>query len=227
MTESTTEKLTKDHNDKTSADEKIEELTEYVFELEKEVQLLTTKLNVIKNDETFSDARCGNCALWDENDDLIKALQDKSEELRKVKLELDEYVLAEEKTKKRLLESNMEADRLNKTSQYKYYTELKTLKLLADKFKDSYKQELNAEKVALTDLLADFLKEVDGEGYLMNAKNTLETLTKKAFPERELSKEEADFYGKESDFDLEEAMNPTEELDLKSLLDELGVFGGE
>lgn len=226
MTDDRVEKLTDDRNDKLATDKKIAELTEYVFELEKEVQLLTTKLNVIKSDEAYSDARCGNCALWDENDELIKAMQDKSEELRKVKLELDEYVLAEEKTKKRLLESNMEADRLNKTSQYKYYTELKTLKLLADKFKDSYKQELNAEKVALTDLLADFLKEVDGEGYLINAKNTLETLAKNAFKERELSKEEADFYGEDSDFDLEEAMNPTEELDLKSLLDELGVFGG-
>lgn len=170
---------------------------------------------------------CDDCALWDEIDGLKEELLQKEEEVRRLSLELSEYKSAEEKTKKRLLESNMEADRLKQTAQYKYLMELKGLKLFIDKINCFYREELSEEKLAITDLLRDFLKESDGAGYLYKAKDTANTILKEVFPEKALSKEEEEFYGDNTDFNLEEAINPTEELDLKSLLSELGILGEE
>ncbi len=168
---------------------------------------------------------CDDCALWDEIDRLKEEILLKDERIRLLEIELDGYKAAEEKSKKRLLESNMEADRLNKTAQYKYLMELRGLKLFVDKIKTVYANELSSEKSAITDLLTDFLKEVDEEGYLYRAKDNAQEILEKAFSERRISEEEAAFYGEDGDFDLEEAINPTEELDLKSLLSELGVTG--
>lgn len=168
---------------------------------------------------------CDDCALWDEIDDLKEEVLKKDEQIRLLTIELDGYKAAEEKSKKRLLESDMEADRLKKTAQYKYLMELRGLKLFVDKIKTVYGDELSSEKSAITDLLVDFLKDVDEEGYLYKAKDNAQEILEKAFFERRISEEEAAFYGDESDFNLEEAINPTEELDLKSLLSELGVTG--
>lgn len=184
-----------------------------------------------KNDlsvETFEaeeNRPCDDCALWDEIDDLKEEVLKKDEQIRLLTIELDGYKAAEEKSKKRLLESDMKADRLKKTAQYKYLMELRGLKLFVDKIKTVYGDEFSSEKSAITDLLTDFLKDVDEEGYLYKAKDKTQEILEKAFFERRISEEEAAFYGDESDFDLEEAINPTEELDLKSLLSELGVTG--
>lgn len=168
---------------------------------------------------------CDDCALWDEIDCLKEEILLKDERIRLLEIELDGYKAAEEKNKKRLLESDMEADRLKKTAQYKYLMELRGLKLFVDKIKVVYGDEFSSEKSAITDLLTDFLKDVDEEGCLYKAKDGVQEILEKAFFERRISEEEAAFYDDESDFDLEEAINPTEELDLKTLLSELGVTG--
>lgn len=209
-------------------DERYADLSNYVRELENEVLLQAQKIDLLK-ESALSDgdgARCDNCALWDENDSLVNLVHDKNEQIRQLRTELDAYVSAEEKTKKRLLESNMEADRLNKTALYKYHTELKTLKLFADKFKEVYGKDSDDKKAELIGLFSDFLKDVDKDGYLYTAKDNLLKLSETAFPERKLSAEEENFYGDDEAFDLDEAINPTGDLDLKSLLSELGVFGG-
>ncbi len=168
---------------------------------------------------------CDNCILWEEIDLLNEEVARLNGELLRLNTELDGYRSAEEKSKKRLLEQDMEADRLIKTAMYKYHVKLKALKLFADKFSAVYKEDAESKKKAIIDLLTDFLKDVDTEGYLYKAEEKAEELKTKAFNEK-ISAEEAEFYGEESDFDLDEAVNPTEELDLKTLLEELGVFGG-
>ncbi len=170
---------------------------------------------------------CDNCILWEEIDQLNDEVSRLKGELLRINTELDGYKSAEEKSKKRLLEQDMEADRLLKTAMYKYHVKLKVLKLFADKFSEVYKEDADSKKKAIIDLLTDFLKDVDTEGYLYKAEEKAEELKAKAFNERKLSGDEAEFYGDESDFNLDEAINPTEELDLKTLLQELGVFGGE
>lgn len=168
---------------------------------------------------------CDNCILWEEVDLLNEEVTRLKGELLRLNTELDGYRAAEEKSKKRLLEQDMEADRLLKTAMYKYHVKLKALKLFADKFSLVYKEDADSKKKAIIDLLTDFLKDVDTEGYLYKAEEKVEEIKAKAFNEK-ISEEEAEFYGEESDFDLDEAVNPTEELDLKTLLEELGVFGG-
>ncbi len=170
-------------------------------------------------------ADCDNCILWEEIDSLNDEVANLNSELLKVNTELDGYKSAEEKSKKRLLEQDMEADRLLKTAMYKYHVKLKALKLFADKFGAVFKDDTESEKRAIIDLLTDFLKDVDSDGYLYKAEEKAEELKQKVFNEKQVSEEEAQFYG-DTDFDLDEAVNPSEELDLKTLLEELGVFGG-
>lgn len=168
--------------------------------------------------------RCDNCILWDEIDSLKEEILRKTEELRLITCELDEYKGTEAKSKKRLRQSAEEADRLNKKAQYEYLTELKTIRLISDKIRSVFSNELSQEKSAITGLLTDLLKEVDTDGYLYKAKDTALSIEDKLTPKLSLSSEQSDDY-EDSDFDLDEAINPKESLDLKSLLNELGVFG--
>lgn len=195
---------------------------------------------ILSSDEKFSAEEgsdgylCDSCALWDEIDGLKAQLAelkeenlDLKDELRRTLSELDGYKSAEEKSKKRLYEANVQADRLSAEAMYRYFTELKTLKLLADKYNDIFKSELDGQKKAIIDLLTDFLKDNDSDGYLYTAKEALTKLDEAVFGTKKLTPEEQAFYGDDVVFDLDEAINPKEELDLKTLLEELGITGGD
>ncbi len=183
-------------------------------------------MNISENKTEYENdnERCDNCVLWDEIESLKEIISDKNEELRQMSCELGEFKGAEEKAKKRLQQSAEEADRLNKKAQYEYLTELKTVRLISDKIRKIYANELSEEKTAITDLLTDLLKEVDAEGYLYEAKNTSLGLTEKLSVKTPLPNKKSEF-SEDFGFDLDEAINPSEELDLKTLLSELGVFG--
>lgn len=167
---------------------------------------------------------CDNCALWDENDLLKEKVAEDSLRISVLKNQLDEYKSAEEKTKKRLLNSNMEADRITTEALYKYHVELKLLKQFVDKYKKVFKTEQDSEKAAIIDLLTDFLQDIDADGYLYKAKEKVEIIENAVLSD--VSFKESDDDAEEyHEFNLDEAINPTEELDLKGLLEELGVFG--
>lgn len=167
---------------------------------------------------------CDNCALWDENDLLKEKIAEDSLRISALKNQLDEYKSAEEKTKKRLLNSNMEADRITTEALYKYHVELKLLKQFVDKYKKVFKAEQDSEKAAIIDLLTDFLQDVDTDGYLYKAKEKVEIIENAVLSDVSF-KENDDDTEEYHEFNLDEAINPTEELDLEGLLEELGVFG--
>lgn len=168
---------------------------------------------------------CDNCALWDENDLLKQQVLDERLRVNALINQLDEYKSAEEKTKKRLLKSNMEADRLTKEALYKYHVELKILKQFVDKYKKVFSDEQNTEKAAIIDLLTDFLTDVDTDGYLYRAKENVEIIDKAVLSASDISAETSEIDGEDYTFDLDAAINPAGDLDLKGLLEELGVFG--
>lgn len=167
---------------------------------------------------------CDNCVLWDENDLLKEKVAEDSLQISVLKKQIDEYKSAEEKTKKRLLNSNMEADRITTEALYKYHVELKLLKQFVDKYKKVFKAERDSEKAAIIDLLTDFLQDVDTDGYLYKAKEKVEIVENAVLSDVSF-KESDDDTEEYHEFNLDEAINPTEELDLKGLLEELGVFG--
>lgn len=179
------------------------------------------------SNDGFSDdnERCDNCILWDEIDSLKEELLNKEEKLRQADFCIAEYRGAEEKVARRLKESDEEADRLRKTALYEYATELRTIKLLSDKIKKAYGEELSENKIAITGLLTDLLKDVYNEDFLDRAKGTAESLS------RNLSvKADSDAFNEtdyDEEFDLDSAINPKGDLDLKTLLSEIGVFGND
>lgn len=189
---------------------------------------ISEKTNIEPSTETSFDATsetpCDNCVLWDENDQLKEKVQEDLLEINALKKELDEYKSAEEKTKKRLLNSNMEADRITTEALYKYHVELKLLKQFVDKYKKVFEIEQNSEKAAIIDILTDFLRDIDADGYLYKAKEKVEIIENAVLSDVSV-KESDDVMEEYHEFNLDEAINPTEELDLKGLLEELGVFG--
>lgn len=204
---------------------KVENFSNEIFNISADISKET---NIETSGEISSDATsetpCDNCVLWDENDLLKEKVQEDLLEINALKNQLDEYKSAEEKTKKRLLNSNMEADRITTEALYKYHVELKLLKQFVDKYKKVFEVEQNSEKAAIIDLLTDFLQDIDVDGYLYKAKEKVEIIENAVLSE--VSVKESDDYTEEyHEFNLDEAINPSGELDLKGLLEELGVFG--
>lgn len=183
-----------------------------------EDNLLEEQLNT---SQAPSENHCDNCILWDELDLLTERLNQTLDINQKLVIELDEYKKSEEKSKKRLLESDKKADELLKTALYKYNVELKQIKLLVDKIKQVYGEELSQQKMAITDLLTDFLKDFDKENHLYDAKEIANKLSESL----DVKHDTEDEIDEDFEFDLDAAINPKEDLDLKSLLLDLGVTG--
>ncbi len=159
-------------------------------------------------------------------DDLEEEIFCLKQEIRTLNAQLAEYKASEKKSAARLLKADKEADELKKTSAYKYLLELKNLKLLSDKFKSLYKEEAGSEKAAITDLLNDFLKDINVKKEDIRAKEIAKSLGEKLGIEDK--KEESDKEeNEEFFFDLDEAINPSTPLDLEELCKELGVFSGD
>ncbi len=149
-----------------------------------------------------------------------------TEKLKAVEGRLESYLESEKKSAERLNKADRRADELNSLATYKYLLELKTVKLLCEKLKTAYHEELSAEKMRITDLLTDFLKDVDTKNSLMEVREAAEGASGILRPDPAVSKEAADFYGEDVFFDLDAVQNPKGDLDLRALCEELGIFGG-
>lgn len=149
-----------------------------------------------------------------------------TEKLKAVEGRLESYLESEKKSAERLNKADHRADELNSLATYKYLLELKTVKLLCEKLKNTYHEELSAEKMRITDLLTDFLKDVDTKNSLMEVREAAEGASGILRPDPAVSKEASDFYGEDVFFDLDAVQNPKGDLDLRALCEELGIFGG-
>ncbi|HBK02670.1 MAG TPA: hypothetical protein DDY77_06550 [Clostridiales bacterium] len=118
---------------------------------------------------------------------------------------------------KRVAEADAKAEQIKKETDYRYFLALKALKNFTDKCKRISVAPAEEENKRLIDLFADLLQDLTFEN------------------SEEKFKKASSFFGSESSsalpaddyvFDLEEAMNPTEELSLEELCKELGVYRG-
>ena len=135
------------------------------------------------------------------SDDLAKAYKEKEKSLEKRKAELDSLIAG--------------AERTAMATDARYAAELYELKFFSDRVKRLVGSDVDIlEKERLTDLFRDFLKNIGENGdNASTAKKVLEKLGDTAFDD-------------EISFDLDEAINPKGELDLKKLCEELGVYQG-
>ena len=118
---------------------------------------------------------------------------------------------------KRVAEADAKAEQIKKETDYRYFLALKALKNFTDKCKRISVAPAEEENKRLIDLFADLLQDLTFEN------------------SEEKFKKASSFFGSEFSsalpaddyvFDLEEAMNPTEELSLEELCKELGVYRG-
>ena len=169
-----------------------------------------------------------------ENEQLANEKFELSSNLRQMSVELEAFRRDSKKSAERLLAADKEADELNKAAAYKYMLELKSLKVLAQKYLALYKDEIDSQKAEKSKLILESLSRLDNEGYF-GARALAEGLDKKLFGGEVFKEQEGsacnDFdefilqnHSAEAPvFDLEEAINPTTPLDLKELLKELGI----
>lgn len=197
--------------------EKNQQLSQKIEQLQTSLSKLQSQLD----EQKVQAQNCSVCALWDEVDQLKEQVISLKDENLRLNHELETYVDMEEKSKKRLYEADKKADELYKTSQYQYLSELKVIKLLIDKSKDFCVGSVDEEKQSIIDLLTDFLQNSDSQN-LITAKLVANKVLGKPQESLEKAGEEV-----EQIFDLEEAINPSYPLDLKTLLGELGIKGEE
>ena len=156
-------------------------------------------------------------------DNEIVGLEDAVERLgyenSQLKKRLDEYASAEMEARRKIDCAYQEAENAKQAASYIYATELKALKMFSDKWRRVLAGgggfTANGE---IIDLLQDFLKDIGVE----TAKETVEKIDKLLGDDPSGENESADKF----EFDLNEAINPSGELDLESLCKELGVFRG-
>ena len=118
---------------------------------------------------------------------------------------------------KRVAEADAKAEQIKKETDYRYFLALKALKNFTDKCKRISVAPAEDENKRLIDLFADLLQDLTFE-------NSEEKFKKASsfFDSEATASAPADDYV----FDLEEAMNPSEELSLEDLCKELGVYRG-
>ena len=171
--------------------------------------------------------------LIEENQALIDKNFELESTIRQLSVELEAFRRDAKKSAERLLTADREADELNKAAAYRYMLELKTLKLLAQKYRAMYQTEVDSNLSQTSDWIIKNLADLDKEG-IFNAKETAKKLDERLFGgalNQQSDEKVSDFdeflqANAQDDtpaFDLEEAINPTTPLDLKELLNELGI----
>ncbi len=168
--------------------------------LQNENMKLRARLDAVKEKESFIEKTIK------ENEDLKKELQ--------------EYTFSKEKSAKAMLEAQQAVDELKSTALYKYLLEIKTLKNYRKKLEDFLSSsEPVSKKCEIIDLLADLFDEVDDKNAKEKVEKAVEILDNG-------KREETCSCELESEFNLDEALNPDVEMTLEELCKELGVFKG-
>lgn len=144
----------------------------------------------------------------------IEILQQENNLLR---TKMDKMLFAEEDAKARIVDATRQAEEMKKATQLEYSLSLKALINFNEKFARVTSE--NCDKTAeIMASLSSFLNEIGKT----SPKEIVEKIDKKIFPEtKETCEEKTEF-----EFDLEEAINPKKDLDLKTLCEELGVYRG-
>lgn len=144
---------------------------------------------------------------------LVEKLQDENNLLR---VKMDKMLQAEEAAKQRIVEATRQAEDVKKAVQLEYSLTLKALTEFNRKFArvTSENSDQTAEIMAA---LSAFLQEIGK----LPPERIIEKLDEKLFPVETAAEEAVEF-----EFDLEEAINPKKDLDLKTLCEELGVYRG-
>lgn len=118
----------------------------------------------------------------------------------------------------------------NQTAIKEYQIEVERLKLFnarwnsfINKTVQNYPSDQTRKLVALSNMITEILMKEDAEFY--TAKDKIEDIYKLIDKEGDLTEpKRPSLFGKsDNGFDMEEVLNPKEKLDLKTLLDELGV----
>ena len=133
---------------------------------------------------------------------------------------IDEYASGEAESRKKIEQSYREAENAKTAAVHCYAAELKALRMFSDKWRRILTGGgVPVEKKEIIDLLQGFLRDIGVD----TAKQTVEKIDKL------LGEDATGFAADKSgeyEFDLDEAINPSGELDLESLCRELGVFRG-
>ena len=151
----------------------------------------------------------------EEYEDLIGQLEYENSLLKRRIEELDD---AEAESRKKIEEKYREAENAKRAALYQYALELKALKAFSDKWRrvlSSGDQTANGE---IIDLLNDFLTDIG----IDTAKETVKKVDKILGDDAAQPPDE----NVEYEFDLDEAINPSGDLDLEQLCKELGVYRG-
>ena len=151
-----------------------------------------------------------------ELEDAVERLEFENSQLQR---RIDEYLEGEAESRKKIEQSYRDAENMKAAAAHIYATELKALKTFSDKWRRVLSYGGAAvEKGEIIDLLQGFLSDIGIE----TAKQTVEKIDKLLGDDNNGGAEEEVGF----EFDLDEAINPSGELDLESLCKELGVFRG-
>lgn len=153
-----------------------------------------------------------------ELEDRVNSLEFENAQLKK---RLEEYLDGEAQSKKKIDKCYLDAENYKRASMQAYAMELTALKAFADKWRRSLSSDApKTENSEIIDLLQGFLNDIGIE----TAKRTVEMIDEK------LSVDKADGGERKQsgsfEFDLDAALNPSDDLDLAELCKELGVYRG-
>ena len=151
---------------------------------------------------------------------LLEKIENLEYENARLVSELDEIRGAEDRSRQKIEKAYADAESKKNSALYAYALELKSLKAFAYKWREYFDSAVSERKKSeIIDLLSGFLDKIDHT----TAKRTVEKISKILPNTQSDSQSEK---AEEFEFDLGEAINPSEALDLESLCKELGVFEG-
>lgn len=144
---------------------------------------------------------------------LVENLQSENNLLRQ---KMDKMLQEEDDAKQRIVEATRQAEDIKKASTLEYSLTIKALTNFNEKF--ARVTSGGIDKTAdIMATLSEFLREIGK----LPPEQIVEKLDEKLFPADLQAEEPCEF-----EFDLEEAINPKKDLDLKTLCEELGVYRG-
>lgn len=150
-------------------------------------------------------------------DELQLQIENLQQENNLLRSKMDKMLSAEEDAKARIVEATRKSEEMKKATQLEYSLSLKALMNFNQKFARVTSE--NADKTAeIMATLSEFLSEIGKT----SPKEIIEKIDNTIFPKTDGT----DGGETEFEFDLEEAINPKKDLDLKTLCEELGVYRG-
>lgn len=109
----------------------------------------------------------------------------------------------------------------------KYALELKRLKLFSAKWQAYYQKADFVEKQELSNILTDLLRDSHSVDFVVESKKKVDAIMEQMGETFEPIKIIQEYFDSEDNgFNLDDAINPKEDLSLEELCKELGVFEG-